>query len=220
MMQLIAGGLMGLTLGAWLHLSRLCIRKSTCRHLLLALGLCVMLAALLIWLAVIDVDLLTILPLHAGVLLGGALYGVTAALTGLTPLTALAGLGCGRFLESLCGVAGLAAGLLLLPVVEPVFLRLHNALPLGAQTLFALPLKPPPLLSGGTLALLCLGFLIWALGLCFRQPKAAATPEPAPEPIAEAEDAVVAVLPEEEPVVVDAAQTDPDEKNEEAPEEE
>ena len=42
MMQLIAGGLMGLTLGAWLHLSRLCIRKSTCRHLLLALGLAVL----------------------------------------------------------------------------------------------------------------------------------------------------------------------------------
>ena len=141
MMQLIAGGLIGLALGGGLHLSRLCRGsdfppRAAVRRLPVTLGLCVMLAALLLWLAVIDVDMLAILPLHAGLLLGGALWGAAAALTGVTAATALAGIGCGRLWESLCAVAGLAAGAFLLPVLEPLFRPLHNVLPLGAPLLF------------------------------------------------------------------------------------
>lgn len=231
MMQLIAGGLIGLALGAGVRLSGLCRRETLCAALALhakghvrwylwALGECLLLSASLMWLAVIDVDMLHVLPLHAGVLAGGMLYGAVAGLVGVTPLTALAGFGGGRMLESLCTIAGCLAGGLLLDVLQPLLDRMGSLLSLGAKTLFRTTLDEPYLFSGGFLALGCLGALLLAAGLCFRP---APPPEPskqaddAPVPPPPQEDAVVAVLPGEEPLVVDAAESSAEEEGAEPP---
>ena len=57
-----------------------------------ALGTAIAAMALLCWLAVMDIDRIVPLPLHAGTLAGGMLFGVCAALCGFTPGTALTGM--------------------------------------------------------------------------------------------------------------------------------
>lgn len=196
-------------------------RCSPLRSGLAALGYAVAGSALLIWLAVLDTEALLALPLTWRVLAGGGLFGVCAGLCGFTPSTAFAGLGAGNALEALCTLTGVFVATLLLPEGEAV---------------------PAP--AGNLLTQGCAGLLVAAIALCIPNPKtapeAAAEPAPeaealpeevsspelkaapdsecdaVPEPDAVAEDAFVAILEGEEPLVVD---TDPPEESAPAPEE-
>lgn len=179
-------------------------RGSSRRHVplrsgLAALGYAIAGTALLIWLAVVDVDALLTLPVDWRVLAGGGLFGVCAALCGFTPSTAFAGLGAGNALEALCTLAGLFLATLLLPEGE--------ALPAG---------------QGDLLTQACAGLLLAALALCIPNPKPViltvepeealpAAPEAAAEPPeaeSAADDAFVALLEGEEPLVVDTEAPD------------
>lgn len=191
-------------------------RHSTLRSGLAALGYGIAGSALLIWLAVLDVDDLLALPLTWRVFAGGGLFGVCAALSGFTPSTVFAGLGAGNALEALCTLAGLTLATIFLPEGEAI-----------------------PAVSGSLAAQGCAGLLLVAIAICIPNPRpipligaaepeadpeAAAAPIPAPEPEAEAkpivesdsapdpesaaEDAFVAILEGEEPLVID---TDPPE---------
>lgn len=75
-----------------------------------ALGVAIAGMALLCWLAVMDIDRITPLPLHMGSLLGGALFGVCAALSGYTPGTALPGVAGKTPLTALCAALGCLSG--------------------------------------------------------------------------------------------------------------
>lgn len=202
--------------------------RSVVKALLYALGVGMMLVAFLGWLAVIDVDDLVVTPLNGGVILGGVIFGAAAGLTGMTPGTALAMTGGGRALEGLCGVAGCLAGAALWHFAAPVADVLRGWIPETGQTLFRVTLTEPYLLAGGFLGLGCLGAVVWVLGAAVR-PEVVEAPEPpveepaAPaeeleEPAAEEpvsteasdvrEDTFVAILPGEEPVVVDTAEAE------------
>ena len=85
-------GLLGLMTGLllrWAGLNRrdglrfaLGLRRSlTLRTSLMALGWGILLTALLMWLAVIDVDTVIVLPLSLGTLLGGLLLGIIEILS-------------------------------------------------------------------------------------------------------------------------------------------
>lgn len=237
MISWLTGGLLGLVAG--MALRRMGVtrrevlrpsltgrRREGLRALVMLPGWAALMAAPLAWLAVIDVDLLAPLPLHAGTLLGAAVFGAAAGWTGLTPATALAALGGDRLLESLCALAGCLAAGLCVPAAESWLARLRGLFPPAQGTLFRVTLDEPFLLGGGFLALGCWGALLLAVGLCIRrrpaadapaaeapseEPAAAAPPEepdvpPAPE--SAPEDAFVAILPGEEPVVVDTAAPD------------
>lgn len=244
-------GVMGLLTGLLLHWARfsrqeglrsaLGLRRSLAlRSGLSALGWGLMLTALLMWLAVIDVDEVAVLPLSLGALLGGALLGVCAALCGWTPSTAFAGLGAGNALEALCVLAGCFAGTWLLSPLDAAFAPLRTAPPYAAATLFRVTLDEPYLLAGDFLGLGCVGALLAAIGLCVPSPKpvlltdeevaaraaaaesadeaeTASPEEPdreaSPDPEAAPEETVVALLEGEEPLVIDTAM------DEEAPEE-
>ena len=185
-------------------------RSLALRSALTALGWAMALTALLMWLAVIDVDTVEVLPLSLGTLLGGALFGVAAGLSGFTPTTAFAGLGGGNAAEALCVLAGCFAGTLLLP--EGLFSSLHTAEPFAAATLFQVTLDEPWLLEGGFLGQGCAGLILAAAALVIPSPgvrlltdaevaaQAAVTPMPA--------------LPDSEP----DADPDPDPAPEAAPE--
>ncbi len=183
-------------------------RSVTLRSGLSALGYAIAGTALLTWLAVIDVDDIVALPLDWRVLAGGGIFGVCAGLCGFTPSTAFAGLGAGNALEALCTLTGLFLATLFLPEGE------------------AIPGSSGDLLTQG-----CAGLLLVAIGICIPNPKPVILtvepePEPETEPIAEpesapdpesapesaptdaADDAFVAILEGEEPLVVD---TDPPE---------
>ena len=160
-------GLLGLLTGLllnWGQLSRaeglrhaLGLRRSLAlRTGLTALGWGVLLTALLMWLAVIDVDRVDVLPLSPGTLLGGALFGVCAGLCGFTPTTAFAGLP--RSLEALCVLVGCFTGTLLSPVLGGLLAPLHA--PWTSAMLFQVTLDEPWLLSGGFLGLGALGALL------------------------------------------------------------
>lgn len=227
------------------------------RALLYTLGLGMMLSALLCWLAVIDVDWIEVAPLHAGTILGGIMFGMAAGLTGMTPATALTGLGGGRFWESLCGVLGCAAGAALgsrLPLEGVQALA-----PRAEGTLFHLTLRDGFALPGGFSALACLGLLVCTVALMIPMvrgqdappekelldgvspdggssdgvsPDGAARPD-MEEPTAEAplpedeilpedrmipgeetasDETFVALLPEEEPMIIDTAEPDEEEE--------
>lgn len=242
-------GILGLLLGLTLHwtgLSRpqglrsaIGLRRShALRSALQTLGMLLALAALLMWLAVIDVDEIAVLPVTAGVLLGGALFGMAAGLCGFTPLTAFAALGGGAFAEAVCAVAGGFLGALLLPVLQGI-----PALtgPMLSATLFQTTLDEPFLLGGGFLGQACAGALLTAIALCIpsnrRQPEAEPAPAEEPEvpetpeesaasvepdeiilaeeagllPGQTQQDAFIALLPGEEPLVVDTAMDAPEE---------
>lgn len=215
-------GLLGLLTGLLLHWGRfsradglraaLGLRRSlTLRSGQTALGWGVLLTALLMWLAVIDVDAVTVLPLSLGALLGGLIFGISAGLCGFTPTTAFAGLGGGNALEALCALAGctlmtwLPVGEALRPLREPWL----------AATLFRVTLDEAFLFDGAFLGMGCLGatFIVW--GMCVPSPKrggemrnsacgnAESSGEESPDPASAAEEAVVIALEGEEPLVID-----------------
>ena len=223
-------GMLGLLTGLILHWGRLSrvdglrdalgLRRSLAlRTSLTALGWGTLLTALLMWLAVIDVDAVTVLPLSLGALLGGLLFGVCAGLSGFTPTTAFAGLGAGKALEALCVLAGCLAGAWL-PVGE---LLQPLRQPWLASTLFKVTLDEPYLFEGGFLGMGCLGALLIVWGICVPSPRGPVMPEEAstpqsaaadsypakgsleesPEPESAPEETVVLALEGEEPLVVD-----------------
>lgn len=174
MMQLMIGGCLGLLLGITIQACGFSRREGLdgavafrhgagVRTLLYTIGLGMMLTSVLCWLAVIDVDLLRIHPLHSGVLIGGALCGLAIGISGRTPVTMLCALGGERVLEALCGIAGCVAGAWLAPLL-PVD-GLQTLFTPVEGTLFRLTLNDPWLLSGGTLAFLCLGVLLCCTAL-------------------------------------------------------
>lgn len=233
MKELLLGGLTGLALGIalqWLHLHRRdelrwavgLLAPANLRGLLLAVGLCTMLTALLMWLAVIDVDTVSVPPLDGGTLLGALLFGAALGWSGLTPATAGAVLGADRFLEGLCAVAGCVAGAFCLRYAQRFFPHLRGWLTAEGRTWFQVTLDKPFLLGGGFLGQGCLGLLITVAALFIRRVHEDPLPPPQPEPVPLSdapadvhEDAFVVNLPGEEPVVVDTAQepADPDENS-------
>lgn len=174
----VTGLLMGLLLH-WTGFSRasglrdaMGLRRSlTLRSGLTALGWGMLLTALLMWLAVIDVDTIEVLPLSLGALLGGAVLGIAAGLCGFTPTTAFAGLGGGNAIESLCVLAGSFAGTLLLPTLDALFTPLQTASPYAAATLFEVTLDEPWLIAGGFLGQGSVGLLLAAIAICIPSPK-------------------------------------------------
>jgi len=227
MKELLLGGLAGLALGIAaqrLHLHRReelrcavgLLAPGLLRTLLLMLGAGTMLTALMMWLAVIDVDTVAVLPLDGGTLIGGVLFGAALGYAGLAPGTSGVLLGAGRLLEGFSAVAGCVAGAFLLPLLEPVFSVLRGWLAPRAATWFQVTLAEPYLFAGGFLGQGCLGLVIFAAALCIRrahetppEPEPAAlVPETSAEPQDVQEDALVVTLPGEEPVVVDTAEED------------
>ena len=187
-----------LRLADWLHL----------RVLLYTLGLGMMMTACLCYLAVIDVDLLEITPLTSKLLLGGVVFGVGVGVSGLLPGTALAGIGGGRFAESLCGVLGCVAGRMLVGVLPVV--SLPALFPPVEGTLFRLTLTDPYLLGGSFAALACLGVLLCTAALCFRPRRQAVRNEPTDtEPLPAAADTKPAPIADDAPVMSDHPDLDP-----------
>ena len=189
-------GLLGLLLGLVLRWTRLCspyvLREALAlrlshglRTLLFAIGCAMALAALLMWLAVIDVDGVAVLPLSAGVLAGGAVFGMAAALSGYTPLTAFPGAVAGNRLEALCTLLGCLAGSLLLPLLESPLAALQALPPQSAATVFRVTLDEEFLLGGGFLGQGCAGLLLAAIAVCLPSnlvaARRAAEAEPSPE---------------------------------------
>ena len=240
MKELVLGGMAGLALGIAMQRMQLHRRETlrcavgllepaVLRRLLLSIGLGTMLTALMMWLAVIDVDTIVVPPLDGGTVLGGVLFGAVLGWSGLAPATAGAVLGAERFLEGICAVAGCVAGAMLLPWTERVFPALREWLPASANTFFRVTLDEPYLFAGGFLGQGCVGLAVVAAALCVRRahedpppaepevmPAASAEPEAAPAasdaPEDVQEETFVAILPGEEPVVVDTAE---DEETEE-----
>lgn len=217
-------GVMGLLTGLILHwagfhqgenlrLSLAWRRSLALRTGLTALGWGVMLTSLLMWLAVIDVDTVTVLPLSLGALLGGLLTGVLLGLCGFTPTTSFAGLTTGSGVECLCLIAGCCLGTLLLPRLDGLLTPLRTASPYSVATLFRVTLDEPYLLSGSFLGLACAGLLPVVMAICIPSPRpviielpeppAEDSPEPAPDPESAGEEAVVIALEGEEPLVID-----------------
>ncbi|MGN0970563.1 MAG: hypothetical protein ACI4OY_01325 [Aristaeellaceae bacterium] len=239
MTEIIAGGVAGLLLGLAAQgmgmgdrqevSASIALRsRGMLRATLYAWGLGAMLTALLGWLAVIDVDLLTVLPLHGGTILGAAVFGTAAGLTGVTLGGALTMTGGGRFLEGLCAVIGCLAGAAMLPWLGPVKAWAQAWFPAMDQTWFRVTLDEPYLLSGGFLGQACLGVVLAALAVILgpeRRPEPAAQPEPRDVPPVSTdaeevrEETVVATLPGEEPVVVDTAASEADDAPEQPGEE-
>ena len=195
-------GLLGLLLGLVLRWTRLCspyvLREALAlrlshglRTLLFAIGCAMALAALLMWLAVIDVDDVAVLPLSAGVLASGAVFGMAAALSGYTPLTAFPGAVAGNRLEALCTLLGCLAGSLLLPLLESPLAALQALPPQSAATVFRVTLDEEFLLGGGFLGQGCAGLLLAAIAVCIpsnlvaarRAAEAESSPEEAPAPL-------------------------------------
>lgn len=184
-------------------------RGAASRTVLYLLGIGMVLTAGLCYLAVIDVDWVEVVPLHGGTVLGGVLFGLAVGLAGIVPGTTVTGLGGGRLLESLCGLVGCVAGACLGTVLP--LENLHAFLPQVDGTVFRLTLVDPWLMQGGFLGLACLGVLLCVVALFI---PVRAAPEEVPQEAPDAtplapeelrEDAFVALLPEEEPMVVDTA---------------
>lgn len=224
MKELVLGGLAGLALGMAGQRLRLhrrgdlrralgLLEPGLLRSLLLMLGAGTMLTALMMWLAVIDVDTVAVVPLDAGTLLGGAVFGAALGWSGLAPGTAGVLLGAGRLPEGLSAAAGCAVGILLLPRLAGVFEMIHGWIPPRAATWFRVTLEEPYLFAGGFVGQGCVGLVILAGALLIRIPGEHAPREETPvpeaalqvsdEPQEVQEDAVVVTLPGEEPVVVD-----------------
>ena len=237
MTRLVLNGMIGLMMGIALHLcavdradhareALILRRRSVAKALLWAMGSMAALTALLMWLAVIDVDDVPVLPLTGRMLLGGAVAGVSLGLAGFTPETAFAGMGGGRFTESLCAIAGCGAAWLLTPYVAPLLAPADAWFTPLRATLFRVTLDEPFLLPGGFLAQGCVGLALCLLALLLPRDQPAPLPvttppppadEPAAEPAEEPisiepeevqEDTVVVALPGEEPVVVDTEASD------------
>ncbi|MGN0779310.1 MAG: hypothetical protein ACI4MJ_09205 [Aristaeellaceae bacterium] len=225
MTDIIAGGVTGLLLGmaaqgmglgdrARVTASIALRERGMVRATLHALGIGAVLTAFLGWLAVVDVDTLTVLPLHGGTILGAIVFGAAAGLSGVTLGGALTMTGGGRLLEGVCAVVGCLIGAAVLPWVARLGEMAQGWFPAMGQTWFRVTLDEPYLFSGGFLGQACLGAVMMAFAVLIG-------PEPVPEP-ADAppvrevppvstdaqevrEETVVATLPGEEPVVVDTA---------------
>lgn len=176
-MSTYAFAVCGFLLGAAIQLAGFShqepVRQAVClsdwasaRVLLDTLGLGMMMTACLCYLAVIDVDLLEMVPLTSNLLLGGILFGAAVGFSGFLPGTILAGVGGGRFIESLLAVLGCVAGRLIVSLL-PSF-PLPSLFPPLEGTLFHLTLKDPNLLGGSFAALACLGALVCVTSLLFR----------------------------------------------------
>ena len=140
-----------------------------------ALGTAIAAMALLCWLAVMDIDRIVPLPLHAGTLAGGMLFGVCAALCGFTPGTALPGT------EAVRGLWEAPAG-----------------------TLFRMTLTEPYWFGGGFLRQGCVGLAMMLLGLLMPSGVRWTRQIPPEKPTESAEpETCVALLPGEEPMVVE-----------------
>lgn len=203
----ILPGILGLLLGLTLRWTRLCrpdalrtalaLRIShALRSLLYLLGAGMALTALLMWLAVIDVDGIVVVPLSAGTLAGGAVFGVAVALAGYTPLTAFAGVGGGRPLQALCTLAGCLAGTLLLPLLEAPLTALRSLPPQSATTLFRTTLDEAYLLGGSFLGQGCAGLLLMVIAACIPSNRRQTAPAEEEAPVPE-ESPAEAPLPEE-----------------------
>lgn len=241
MSAVVISGVTGLLLGLVLHwagFSRpgtlrdaIALRRSYgLRSGLYAIGMSMALTALLCWLAVIDVDGIVVLPLSAGTLAGGVIFGAAAGLGGFTPETAAAGVGGGPAAEALCTLAGCGAMTLALPLLSEPLDMLRTLPPGSSETLFRVTLDEPYVLGGGFLGQGCAGLLLAAVAVCVPSPRLrpevhADTPEvqsapdgnlpPAGEallllPAAVPEETFVALLPGEEPLVVDTALDEPE----------
>lgn len=114
-----------------------------------ALGTAIAAMALLCWLAVMDIDRIVPLPLHAGTLAGGMLFGVCAALCGFTPGTALTGIASRKPMRALCAALGCMAGAWLVQYVPTEAIRGLWEAPAG--TLFRMTLTKPYWFGGGFL---------------------------------------------------------------------
>ena len=206
-------------------------RSYALRTGLTAVGWAMAMTALLMWLAVIDVDTIAVLPLSLGALLGGALLGICAGLCGFTPLSAFAGAGTPDALSALSVLAGGFAGGLLLPALDAPFSALREAAPYAAATLFEVTLDEPFLLSGGFLAQGCAGLLGVVMALCIPSPRMVivevpqpsadadpdsdSNPDADPDPESTAVDTFVSLQEGEEPLVIDTAQEEADDSPEE-----
>ena len=173
MNTLIFGGVTGLLLGITAQAAGLtdpqrvrdtvALRRFGLLKTLLAfLGFGALMTALLGWLAVLDVDLLTVHPLDGATLLGGVLLGVGVWLCGLLPGTALGGIGGGRLWESLCAVAGCLVGAAALPWVTAWAQPLRSAV-WSQATLFRVTQDAPYLLPGSFLGLGIFGLVLLGL---------------------------------------------------------
>lgn len=196
-------------------------RSHALRSGLYALGWAMLLAAGLCWLAVIDVDRIEVLPLNGSVAAGALIFGTAAGLSGFTPFTAPAGVGGPALPEALCTSAGCLAATLLLPLLEEPLAALRSAGPSSAATLFRMTLDEPWLLEGGFLGQGCVGLVLMSIAVCLPSPRIAedAAPTPAPDPDPPLpedapEETFVALLPGEEPLIVD---TELDDASDEAP---
>ena len=168
--------LLGLLTGLILHWGKLSrpeglraalgLRRSlTLRTGLTALGWGILLTALLMWLAVIDVDTVAVLPLSWGALLGGVLFGAAAGLCGAVPTTAFAGLGGGPAIESLSVIAGF---LVMTWLPAQTFRSLQE--PWISATLFKVTLDESFLFGGGFLGMMALGAVLILWGMCVPSP--------------------------------------------------
>ncbi len=187
-------------------------RSYALRSGLTAVGFSAALTALLMWLAVIDVDTVDVLPLSAGALIGGALLGICAGLAGFTPLTAFAGLGAGNAAEALCVLAGCFLGANL-PGVDGLLAPLHTLPPYAPASLFKVTLDEPCLLGGSFLGLGCLGLLLWVIALCIPSPRMVILTEE--EIAARAEDVEPGKHHKAQTVLQEAEQSDDDQPSEE-----
>lgn len=167
-----------------------------------ALGTAIAAMALLCWLAVMDIDRIVPLPLHAGTLAGGMLFGVCAALCGFTPGTALAGIASRKPMRALCAALGCLAGAWLVQYVPTEAVRGLWEAPAG--TLFRMTLTEPYWFGGGFLRQGCVGLALMLLGLLMPSGVRWTRQIPPEKPTESAEpETFVALLPGEEPMVVE-----------------
>lgn len=214
----LCGLMLGLTLhGAWLQnpddwrdvwgMKRSCTLKAV----LWAVGLSVALMAFLCYLAVMDVDRIEPLPLHAGSILGGVAFGVLAAICGFTPGTALVGLSGRKPLQACCTAVGCLLGAWLATLIP--WDAVQNLWRAPAGTLFRMTLDEPYWLEGGFFRQGCIGLALMLLGMVIPAPRVQTplpeeeTPAPVVSELPAEHETFVAVIPGEEPLVVDTAQT-------------
>lgn len=118
----------------------------------------------------VDVSHLSIKSTHAGVIIGGLIFGVGFALARSCPGTCLVGLGRGSRL-SIATVVGGLAGAFLYSVTHHLWLEsgIFEVLALGKMTLFSLSEKFPAVVNVGPLGLTVMGILF--MGIAFLIPE-------------------------------------------------
>ena len=221
-MTLLTHLLPGILLGVALNRCGLCgygrIRRmlrfrdaQPLRCVMAAVGFGMIFGALLMWLAVIDVDEVRVLPLHGGTIIGGVIAGAALGITGVTPGVSLAAIGSGNAVYGLCGLLGCVAGTAVFRLLHSVAEPVRAVLPASESTLFATTLDHPFVLGGGFAGLACLGAAVLTVSLLLPRTRTHdAEPAPITPPVANVpetlpEETFIASLPEEEPIVIDVA---------------